>query len=285
MAGIRLEWAQFGDFDSFDVIRSDTPMDINALPSPIATNLPTMYHVDTTVVEGATYYYRVVAWRDGVSKVSGEIELKASSGDEHWNNVVALLHFDGDLTDETGRVWTGDGSFSYVSGQFGFGFTSGGGWVSTPASPDLNLSTGDFTIECFMGLTGTSGLRALLSSGVRDWAAGNIYILVDGSNRLEIGSYEDGHIWISSATLPSSGVFHFCLERLAGEFRLFVDGGLVDSILSSAPLNFSTNGTKIGVNSGEGNRFSGVIDELRITKDVARYTEDFTPPVKPFPRT
>lgn len=204
-------------------------------------------------------------------------------GDPHWDDVAALLHFGGDLVDETGRVWTGNGAFSYVGGRFGFGFTSGGGWVSTPTSTDLNLSTGDFTIECFMDLTGTSGLRALLSSGVAHWVAGNIYILVDGTNRLEIGSYEAGHIWISSATLPNSGTFHFCLERLAGELRLFVEGVLVDSKLSGVALNFSTSGTQIGVNSVDQNPFSGVIDELRITKGVARYTEDFDPPTEPFP--
>ena len=50
MAGIRLEWAQFGDFDSFDVLRSGSPMDINALPSPLVTGLPTMFYVDTELL-------------------------------------------------------------------------------------------------------------------------------------------------------------------------------------------------------------------------------------------
>lgn len=202
--------------------------------------------------------------------------------DPYWSDVAALLHFDGDLHDETGRVWTGSGAFSYVGGKFRTGFKSSGGHVSTPTSPNLDLSTGDFTIECFMNLTGTSGLRALLSSGVQSWATGNTYILVDGSNRLEIGSFADGLIWLSSATLPSSGTFHFCLERLAGELRLFVDGVLVDSELSGAAINLSTNGTRIGVNTNNLNRFSGVIDELRITKGVARYAGNFTSPAAPF---
>ena len=92
MAGIRLEWAQFGDFDSFDVIRSDAPMDINALPSPIATNLLTMYYVDTTAVEGATYYYRVRVWRDSESFVSDEDFVVAVPGDPYFANVTFLAH-------------------------------------------------------------------------------------------------------------------------------------------------------------------------------------------------
>ena len=95
MAGIRLEWAQFGDFDSFDVIRSDAPMDINALPSPIATNLSTMYYVDATVVEGADYYYRVVAWRDGVSKVSSEISIKAASNAYRYYRIYITANMGG----------------------------------------------------------------------------------------------------------------------------------------------------------------------------------------------
>ncbi len=82
MAGIRIEFAQFGDFDSFDVIRSTSSMSSipdDDLPSPIATGLTTMYYVDTTVVINATYYYRIRVWRNGVSIVSDEISVIANS--------------------------------------------------------------------------------------------------------------------------------------------------------------------------------------------------------------
>lgn len=81
MAGIRLEFAQFGAFDSFEIIRSDSSMASVAdedLPSPIATGLTTMYYVDTTVVVGTTYYYKVRVNRDGVSIVSDEISVIAN---------------------------------------------------------------------------------------------------------------------------------------------------------------------------------------------------------------
>lgn len=82
MAGIRLEWAQFGDFDSFDVIRSTTSMMGIAdedLPSPIATNLNTMYFADTvSLTEDETYYYKIRAWRDDVSVLSDELKTIAN---------------------------------------------------------------------------------------------------------------------------------------------------------------------------------------------------------------
>jgi len=80
MAGIRLEFAQFGDFDSFEIIRSATSMvgvaDVD-LPTPIATGLTTMYYVDTMIVDGAAYYYKVRVNRDGTSVVSEQIAALA----------------------------------------------------------------------------------------------------------------------------------------------------------------------------------------------------------------
>lgn len=79
--GIRLEFAQFGHFTSFDVIRSTASMASVAdadLPTPIATGLKTMYYVDTSVAEGITYYYRVRVWRGSESFVSAERIIHAS---------------------------------------------------------------------------------------------------------------------------------------------------------------------------------------------------------------
>lgn len=81
MAAIRLEFAQFGHFDSFDVIRSITSMvgiaDVD-LPTPITTGLKTMYYVDSNVIEGLTYYYKVRVWRGTTSFLSGELQAVAT---------------------------------------------------------------------------------------------------------------------------------------------------------------------------------------------------------------
>lgn len=63
-AGVRLEFSQHGHFDSFTVYRQTfLPFDLENLPPPIATNLKTMYNVDTDVVLETTYHYLVATHR------------------------------------------------------------------------------------------------------------------------------------------------------------------------------------------------------------------------------
>src|SRR5690606_17927658 len=75
MLGIRLEFSQFGHFDSFSVCRSLTPMDPLNLPSPIATNLSKMYYFDGDVLNvlDRDLYYRVIVHRGLESIVSDEM--------------------------------------------------------------------------------------------------------------------------------------------------------------------------------------------------------------------
>lgn len=287
MAGIRLEWAQFGDFDSFDVLRSNSPMDVNSLPSPIVSGLPTMYYVDTTVVEGATYYYRVVAWRDGVSKLSGEIKVKASGGDEHWDKVVALLHFDGDFTDETGMPWTASGGATTTSEGAKFGMSGnfpGGSHDYIASSSPVNFGDEDFTVECFMqARTASQGTLATNRDG------GEIGWLL----RLEAnGAIRFSNIGTSQTSVVSApGVIaplvwtHVAFAKDGSTGRLFVGGVLVASSTFKAAVA-SSRAVSIGStrhDAGNYRSFNGLLDEFRITKGVARYTENFDPPDSPFP--
>lgn len=105
MAGVRIEFAHFGDFDSFDILRASAPMDINSLPSPIATELKTMSYVDTAVVKGEFYYYRARVWRGIDSMVSDEVVVLAG---KPWtpDDIAVFFRFDNksDLVVESTKV-------------------------------------------------------------------------------------------------------------------------------------------------------------------------------------
>jgi len=77
---------------------------------------------------------------------------------------------------------------------------------------------------------------------------------------------------------------HIAFTRVGSTNRLFVNGALVDT--ATASDNYSNTisvvgGGRYGSNSINVS-FQGYIDDLRITKGVARYTAGFTPPTQTF---
>lgn len=99
MLGNRLEFAQFGYFDSFSVCRSVTPMDPLNLPTPIATGLTKMHFFDSDVLNvlDRNLYYRILVHRDAEILVSDEVVTYISSFEAPinlfgmWNNTANTL--------------------------------------------------------------------------------------------------------------------------------------------------------------------------------------------------
>lgn len=295
MAGIRLEWAQFGDFDSFDIIRSTTSMVGVAevdLPTPIATGLKTMYYVDINVVRGDTYYYVVRVWCNGASVVSNELEAIADK-DDYWGSVTSLLHFNGAnnsnvFADEKGFNWTAIGSAKIVTDSQAFDGTSGyfdgvGDYIYGPQSL-MQFGTGDFTVECFFNIEShqpnTTADSTLVGYGLSP-SNGLVFMLskTDGTP-----GFWDGASFFTTPVPLSTGVMrHIAYERHNSTLTCYIDG--VGYILSNSyPIVVDANSVvRVGGAYYGGNEayFKGYIDELRITNH-ARYRGDFTPPNKSF---
>ena len=87
MSAIHIEFSQFGDFDSFDIFRSDSIINTQSLPPPIATNLKSMYYADKTVIEGQGYYYLIRVNKGNESLLSEQFYAQAIAGDFYWGSV------------------------------------------------------------------------------------------------------------------------------------------------------------------------------------------------------
>ena len=212
--------------------------------------------------------------------------------DPHWDKVVALLHFDGDLTDETGRVWgtLGLPTFEYVSPIYGAGSfkTNGKDAAQTANLGLINDNNEPYCIEftfktisldkygainplfwCFssgpygdsvIGVKSSTGLFAQLHSGTNSWIVEN-----------------------NLAPILLDTVYHLAITYDGSDLRIFLNGSLV---YRGIGLKIQTPNSMLRFGTlAEGWYMQGsnhIYDELRITKGVARYTANFTPPDKPF---
>ena len=72
MTTINLSWSQKGLVDSFNIYRSTSTIDINNLPTPVAS-VTTKTYTDEGLESGPAYYYRVESIRNNERAISEEL--------------------------------------------------------------------------------------------------------------------------------------------------------------------------------------------------------------------
>jgi hypothetical protein len=167
-------------------------------------------------------------------------------------------------------------------------FDGTGDALSIPANPDLAFGTGDFTIEMWVNganstaLVGGSSPR-LFTLGTAQ-GTGCFEVYNSFSTGLTIGTGISVLISFTSSTLLDSTWKHFAITRSGTSLKAFVNGTQAGSTATnSTNLNLAaTTVSWIGAISASAGNFNGFIDDLRITKGVARYTANFTAPTKAF---
>lgn len=142
------------------------------------------------------------------------------------------------------------------------------------------LLTGDFTVEFWLYLNSTAVQQGTFTVGTADNSASfSIFISTAGA----VAYYSQGNLIISSNGAVTTGVwYNITLARSAGSSKLFIDGTQVGSTYSDTK-NYTSTTFRVGLGYGGITNLNGFIDDLRVTKGVARYTANFTPPNRAFP--
>lgn len=214
-------------------------------------------------------------------------------GDPHFDKVSLLLHMDGAdgstvFTDSSAapktlarygnpRIVTAQSKWGGASAYFDGNYSK----LEVPSNPELAFGTGDFTVECLVfSLPATGGgvdFDKLIFGGFQ---ADPDFICFLGSSNLAPALWNGSIAPVSQIVVPPNTWTHVAWCRASGVLRIFVNGQ--KGIEASMPTQFNQSSNYIG---GEVNtRFlNGYIDDLRITKGVARYTANFSPPSARFP--
>lgn len=167
----------------------------------------------------------------------------------------------------------------YGSGSMAFDGT--GDYLTTPANAAFNFGTGDFTIEFWLYYNSVSGFQTLLD--INYTTAPNV--LLQPSSGTMVMYYNGGSTLVSSAA-DTTGVWrHYAIVRSGTAMTMYRNGVSVASVTFSGNVGNSSAIVNVGGSLGGGGYYTnGYIDDLRITKGIARYTANFTPPQVALPR-
>ena len=192
-----------------------------------------------------------------------------------------------DATAKNDLETVGNAQISTTQSKFGGSsmyFDGTGDYLVTPSSPVNILGSGDFTVELWAYPSNTSSAyRALVGSENYNSTTGGWTIYQNGT-AIEVWLTGGSSPLINAtSSLTATTWQHIALSRASGTVRLFVNGTSVGSASNSA--EWTGQRIFIGDNnvSGTDYFYNGYIDDLRITKGVARYTTNFTPPIARFP--
>lgn len=224
--------------------------------------------------------------------------------DPNFSSVVLLSGFEGadasttfDDESNSNHTLTAVGNAQIDTAQFKFGSSSllldgNGDRVTAADSANWNFGSGPFTIELFARFAATETAANVICSQWNAAASNRAWSFDYFNNTLRFSYTTNGSttVTLTFAWTQSGGTwFHLALTRDgAGDVRAFIDGTQIGSTQAANVTIFdSTSNLWIGAieSSTPSNDFNGHIDELRITKGVARYTANFTAPTAAFPRS
>ena len=165
-------------------------------------------------------------------------------------------------------------------------FDGTGDWLTVPFNDGWSFGLNNFTVECWFRTSSTNQYASLVSAdgtGINGWS----FLLNPVANDGKLTFYEPNLApsLLSTATggLNNNQWHHAALVKNGTLLSIYVNGissaSLTTSASASLPGTLYVGGSVVG-----GSRaLNGYIDDLRITKGVARYTANFTPPTAPFP--
>ena len=255
----------------------------------------------------ATFYNKEVkptSFFEGLPEVGGG---GGGGADPDFANVVALFKTPsvGSISDVTGTLGTptivsnavvNSSRTKFQTAAMNFSGTNG--YIEVPYNGNqtsLDFGTGAFTVECWTyrtgaGAFGTGSYDAIMSTNINGVDGWGLFVKQAG-NRLAWRSPDPAVFYEDTVDfqLPLNAWAHVAVssEGSGGNIRMFIDG--VERFSLAAPTgnqNTSTSSTafQIGRQEDEQNkRYAGYVEDIRITKGVARYTAAFTPPTEEFP--
>ena len=206
----------------------------------------------------------------------GTILLNFTNGAIFDSSKWLCLRTDGNAQIDTTTKKFGTGSMEF-DGTGDYIFSS-----STQYSPFLN---GKFTIECwvYLATADIGSTRTLIANTLAPTTNG--WRLSLNTTEKVVFEYPSSLSVTSSGSITLDQWNHIAVVKEgigSNQLKIYINGTNDGTGTSSTSIGLGGHDIRIGVNDANANPMKGFIDEIRITRNVSRYTANFTPPARAF---
>lgn len=215
-----------------------------------------------------------------------------STTDPALNDTVTLIHGSGTngstaLTDTAlnPRIYKAIGGAQLSTAQLHYGsaamyFAAAGDRFTTGGTSPFMFGAADYTVEALIYLTAlpAAGNTAQIV-GLQRWGTDRLWALaVDSNGHLSFNN-QGAQTLVGTATLSVGQWYSVAITRAGTTLRTFVGGTLGATGTDSANYTAYSYPFTIGGDStgAAGAQFQGYIQEVRITRGLARYTDTYVP--------
>ena len=255
------------------------------------------------------FYYSANGSDQAIFSKSSEYEFSINSSDELAFLVTSgnadtklLIHADGtdastSFTDSStgAKTVTANGNAQVDTSQKKFGtasalFDGTGDYLSVGDSADWNFGSEVFTVDCWIRFASTAanmGIVGQQTDGNNFWSLK--WSNSDGQLRFRVAAAGSATVALHAAWTPSADTwYHVAAVRGWGgnvnDWALTVNGVQIGVTLTDADVVGDFTGDLwVGRDADDNsNYFNGWIDEVRVVKGTAVWTENFTPPTSAY---
>ena len=247
-----------------------------------------------TYLNGYISDFHVIA---GYAKYTGAFTIPNAPATIHANTALLLQFTNSSIRNETGKcnlALAGNAKISTTNGRASWGGSSvyldSASYLYAPTDTTRAFGTGNFTVEAWVYLTSYSVANAsvILDTLPLGGAGAHANSIIMSINSTGYPLVFTNSAWSTAGSIqvPLNTWTHVSYQRgYAGSLQIFVNGQRALDI--SLTLNDTLGGLTVGAVSDNvsltGYRLNGYIEDLRITKGVAR-TGYFNLPTEAWPR-
>ena len=230
--------------------------------------------------------------------------LSTGNGSTPDSYTKLLSHFDGSngataYSDIIKGAWTfaSGAKLSTAAQKFGTAsllLNGSSDYLQLANAADFQFGTGDFTVDAWVNLASTSGANRIWAIGATNATSGRLLYCGIGNTwgniRINFGYY-NGSSYVdytsNSLTINTGTWYHIAVVRYNGYIYIYQNGASVYTATTCSTDFEPTDPLFVGCRqTSSGSRveyLNGYVDELRVSKGIARWTNAFTPDAASYP--